>query len=506
MIPNAGQSNFNPMNAINRFHLLLILSLLATSVHRSNAANAQVHFPAGLAAVVNGRPIFDSKIRERMSPTVETLRRQYTNNPAMLEQKLKEQQLDALERLIEDELILNEATEAGREVTEKHLDLYIQNQIQTRYYDSNVFLKTLAANGTTVEAFRERHRRDDLIVAARQEQVAAIPPPTPEQIEQYYRAHEKEFWVDESVKLSLIVINKNATNGPAAVEFQRKLAAEIHARAADGGDFANLAQLYSQGSQARQGGDWGWVERRVLRKELGDAAFSLKPGGLSDVIETEEACFIMRVADRRPGALKSMAEVRDDITKTLQAQQRSAAIKQWLAKLRAEAFVQYLGGGVGTARSQAQVVAIEITHIAVSTISDAAIQSHLGVKEGELVTQASVDHDIRSLYATGHFYNIRVAAKTETGGIKLIYAVQEKPVLNDIQFTGNRNMNSRELLARLKSKTGERLDEWKLFNDARTIQSIYQTAGYPQATVKSVPNIDEKAGRGSVTFEITESP
>jgi len=45
-------------------------------------------------------------------------------------------------------------------------------------------------------------------------------------------------------------------------------------------------------------------------------------------------------------------------------------------------------------------------------------------------------------------------------------------------------MNSRELLAKLKSKTSERLDEWRLFNDSRTIQSIYQTAGYPQAVVK----------------------
>jgi len=439
MIPNAGQSNFNPMNAMNRLPLLLILSLLASLGHRSNAATAQVYFPAGLAAVVNGRPIFDSDIREKMSRAVDVLRRQYTNNPAVLEQKLNEQQLDALERLIEDELILTEAMAAGRETTKEHLELFIQNLIQTRYSgDSNLFLNVLAAKGVTVEEFRERHRRDDLVAAARQEKVAAIPPPTPEQIEQYYHSHEKEFWVDESVKLSLIVLNKNPTNGQAAVEMQGKLAAEIHARAAEGKDFANLAQLYSQGSQAKQGGDWGWVERRVLRQELADAAFALKPGGLSDVIETEQACYILRIADRRPGGLKPMAEVQDEIAKTLQTQQRAAVINQWLTKLRAQGLIQYLGGGVGTERAQVKVVKIEIARVGVATVSDAVIRSHLGVKEGELVTQASVDHDIRSLYATGNFYNIRVAATPEAGGINLIYAVQEKPVLNDIQFTATK--------------------------------------------------------------------
>jgi len=67
-------------------------------------------------------------------------------------------------------------------------------------------------------------------------------------------------------------------------------------------------------------------------------------------------------------------------------------------------------------------------------------------------------------------------------------------------------MNSRGLLARLKSKTGERLDEWKLFNDSQTIQSIYQKAGYPQATAKYLLTVNEKAGRGSVTFEVIEGP
>ena len=117
-----------------------------------------------------------------------------------------------------------------------------------------------------------------------------------------------------------------------------------------------------------------------------------------------------------------------------------------------------------------------------------------------------MDQDIQNLYGTGDFDNIRVSEAAVHGGIKLIYIVQEKPVLSGIQFAGNKNMSSRELLQKLASKTGGRLDERKLFMDSQAIQSLYQKAGYPQATVKSVPRISEQTGRGSVTFEVTEGP
>ena len=61
-----------------------------------------------------------------------------------------------------------------------------------------------------------------------------------------------------------------------------------------------MASVYSEGSQKSQGGDWGWVERSVLRKDLADAAFALKPGQVSDVIDTPESVYLMLVEDKRP--------------------------------------------------------------------------------------------------------------------------------------------------------------------------------------------------------------
>ena len=491
---------------MNKTQLFLTLSLLVLLGQRLYAATEEVHVRAGILAVVNNRVILESDLSEKLSPGVDELRRQYSNAPALFKQKLQEQEQIALESAINDELVFAEAVAAGRAVPQEHLDQYIQNIIENKWYgDTNSFLKTLAANGTSPEELQARHARQVLIAAAWREKTLDVTLPRSQQIEQYYQAHEKDFRVEESVQISMIVINMNPTNGPAVVESQRKDAAAIHARLVAGADFAAEAKLHSQGTQALQGGDYGWLARSVLRKELADAAFSLPRGGLSDVIETDDALFILRVADRRPAALKPLAEARPDINKALK-QQASAAMRiEWLGELRARAFLKYWGGGSGgIVWPENRTVANEIKHIGPSTLSDEMIRSHIRLKAGELVTQLSVDRDIRNLYGTGDFYNIRVSEAIVDGGSKLFYYVQERPVLTDIQLTGNKTMSSGELLPKLASKTGERLDEWKLFTDSQTIQSLYQKAGFPKVVVKSVPKIDQQTGRGSVRFEVAE--
>jgi len=187
------------------------------------------------------------------------------------------------------------------------------------------------------------------------------------------------------------------------------------------------------------------------------------------------------------GRPQALAEVREEIGRILQWEARRVATRDWLNALRGKTFLRYYGVVSGDpVWTRNRVVKIEIKHVGASTVSDALIRSHLHVKEGELVTQASVDHDVRSLYGTGDFSDIRVSEAVVDGGSKLIYVVQERPVLSGIEFAGNKNLSSRELLQKLTSKPGERLDERKLFNDSLAIQSIYERAGYPRATVKCV--------------------
>jgi outer membrane protein insertion porin family len=159
------------------------------------------------------------------------------------------------------------------------------------------------------------------------------------------------------------------------------------------------------------------------------------------------------------------------------------------------------------AQTPPRIEKMEIRHVGPPATSDDLIRANVHVKVGDPYNRLSVDEDVRTLYSTGYFFNVRVAEeRTTDGGYSLTYVVQGKPRLTEIQFVGNKKYSRSKLLKKISSKVGEPLDERKLFSDTQEILKYYQKAGLQKTQVKYTPNIDENAGRGSVTFEITESP
>ena len=135
----------------------------------------------------------------------------------------------------------------------------------------------------------------------------------------------------------MIVLNKTSPDDTNAVS----LAREIEGKIKEGATFEEMASLYSQGSQQHEGGDWGWIERSVLSKELADAAFALKPGQISDPVVTSESVYLMLVEQVRPSHVKPLGEVRGDIEKTLRVQEQARLEKQWIEGLKKKTFIRY---------------------------------------------------------------------------------------------------------------------------------------------------------------------
>jgi parvulin-like peptidyl-prolyl isomerase len=136
------------------------------------------------------------------------------------------------------------------------------------------------------------------------------------------------------------VTTNTTTAAPPVVDLQRKLAEEILAKLDAGNSFDSMARVYSEGKEAKEGGDWGWVGHDILRKELNETAFSLKAGQHSRVIETAEGYYILEVDDVKPAHTTPLAEVRDDIEKILLQQQRAQMQEQWVKDLRAKAYIR----------------------------------------------------------------------------------------------------------------------------------------------------------------------
>jgi len=171
------------------------------------------------------------------------------------------------------------------------------------------------------------------------------------------------------------------------------------------------------------------------------------------------------------------------------------------------ALLALLGSSARGQLTGTKVSRIEIEHIGPIAVSDDLIRANIRVKPGDPYQPAAVDDDVRNLYTTGLFYTIRVKAdRGSDGTLTLTYVVQPKPRLTDIKIEGNKKLSTSKLKKKITSKVGEPLDERKLFTDTLAIQETYQKSSFPQTKVKYVVNIDEAAGRGTATFEITESP
>jgi hypothetical protein len=78
-----------------------------------------------------------------------------------------------------------------------------------------------------------------------------------------------------------------------------------------------------------------------LNKDLTDAAFSLKPGETSGVIDLPGACYLLNVMEAHTAHVKPLSEVRDSIEKELRAAEQTRLQKQWIDSLKRKTFIAY---------------------------------------------------------------------------------------------------------------------------------------------------------------------
>jgi len=159
---------------------------------------------------------------------------------------------------------------------------------------------------------------------------------TPQDLQSYYDQHQGEYRVSEQVKVRHILI-KTPLPGPdgkvdeKAVEEARKKAEDVLKQVKAGGDFAKLAEKYSDDpGSAKNGGDLGWIGRGRTVPEFEKAAFSLAKGQTSDVVKSSYGFHIIRVEDKQVAHLKLLAEVKSEIEDKVK-QQKTARTTEGMA-------------------------------------------------------------------------------------------------------------------------------------------------------------------------------
>lgn len=296
---------------------------------------AQADVADGVKAIVNDTVITYAQVQDFISAAAQSLQRQYAGQPDVFSQKYTELFNDGLEQLVERALILHDFDVEGYKLPDGVADELVQDRIRALGEDRKTLIETLQAQGMTFEEFRKKVLNQWIEDQMRRKNVSQQVVISPFKVESFYQAHQDDFKVGDQVQLRMIVLKKSSaddTNTPA-------LAGEIVSKIRDGATFQQMAEVYSQGTHQKDG---DWYERSALRKELADTAFALKPGQVSDAIDTPDSVYVVQVEKIRPAYVRPLNEVRDDIEKTLRAQEESRIDKQWIDRLKKKSFIRII--------------------------------------------------------------------------------------------------------------------------------------------------------------------
>ena len=322
----------------------LTLTILLSGILPFSAKAAPRDFNA-LAAVVNGNVITRSEVQEAIKHTEQMIVLTVSEEDKRKKQlaTLKE---DALNSLIERELILTEFTKIGGKIKEELVTQDVNKIIKSERFGGNrdKFLKELVKTGMTLKRFKDLREKILTVELMRSRQSRDVMVVTPKQIEEAYSKYSNQFREESFVRLRTLMIPKVSENTKVTKEHQLKHITEIRKQIIKGEGFEQMAKTYSKDSVADKGGDRGTIgENSIeLRRDLKTAAFKLDSGELSDVIEGPYAFYLLKVETKKAGKKKTLTstEVRDTCEKLALLDLRKAVHDRWITRLKKNASIR----------------------------------------------------------------------------------------------------------------------------------------------------------------------
>lgn len=328
------------MKHFQRACLFLIAALgLPASLPGQAGTNPELlRLGNGIAAIAEGQIITVQELRRELEPVIPRLRAE-SRDAQEFSQRIDELSREVLQNMIDRIIIVEAAEEKGLMIPQSYIDQEYDEVISRDFGDDRRrFLDYLKARGETARDFRRNIYKRVVVNVMRQEMRRSQSEISPERIEDFYVNNKLRFYQREGLHLRQIILSPIADEGLVTL---RQTANQVIRELQNGANFGDVARKYSQDEMSRRGGDWGWIERKDIRKELSDIAFSLEPGDYSEPIELGGAIFILYAEDKREERIQPITQVRDIIENVLVGEIARESQEQWLQDLREDSYVRY---------------------------------------------------------------------------------------------------------------------------------------------------------------------
>ena len=292
--------------------------------------------PGDKIAVVNGVIISQGEFDRELDFFV---RRAAPEGQQLPELQLAKIQNDVLESLIDREVLFQESQKKGIEVKADEISDQLK-KIKQRYPDEAQFAEMLKGIGLTESDVQTQIKRGMAIQQLIDKEVGDKVKISDEESKQYYDTHPEFFKQPEQVNASHILIKVDENASEAQKAEARKKIQEVQQKLQKGEDFATLAKTYSEGPSAPQGGNLGYFRRGQMVKPFEDAAFKLKPGETSDIVETRFGYHLIKVVDKQPEKTLAYAEIKDRLNELLKKQKLETEVDVYIDSLRKDAKIE----------------------------------------------------------------------------------------------------------------------------------------------------------------------
>jgi peptidyl-prolyl cis-trans isomerase C len=287
-------------------------------------------------AVVNGVVITQDQFSKELNVHLERVSRQ---GRQISDDQLGSLKKEILEGLIEREVLYQETQKEGIKVSDQKVDDQLA-AIKKRFPDEKEYKIALEKMNLTENEIKEQIARGLAIRELIDQRIAAKIVVTDEESKAYYDGNPQLFNQPEQVKASHILIKADANADEAKKAEARKKIETVQQKVKDGGDFAALAKEYSEGPSNTRGGDLGYFRRGQMVKPFEDAAFTMQPNEVSEVVETRFGYHLIKVYDKKPEQVLAYADVKEKLNQRLKQQKVEKEATQYVDQLKKDAKIE----------------------------------------------------------------------------------------------------------------------------------------------------------------------
>jgi len=287
-------------------------------------------------------------------------------DPVNADKIIAERDKDVLRDLIDQQLLLEKGKDMGitgdTELIKKLDEMRKQMNLETM----EDLEKAAQAQGVSFEDFKQNMRNQIITQQVIGKEVGSRLTISKDEEKAFYEEHKSEFYQPEEIRLSEILVSTDKK--PNDTRDENQVLEEAQAKAnslleqiKNGAKFEEVAKKDSDGPGAADGGDLGTFKRGVLGA-LEDKTFAMKPGEVSDVIRTKQGFIILKVTEHHDAGIPPLSQMEQRIQDMVYMQKVQPALREYLTRLREDAFIEYKPGYLDTGASPNQTKPVEVAN------------------------------------------------------------------------------------------------------------------------------------------------